>query len=377
MAGALLAVVLRRPDLVVLFSPLALGVAIDWRAPVSRALGVRTIAVEVTRQGDGVEVRHHLSGAPVGACIAIRGGADAQSATRLLSASQHAVTERTTAATWGPHRVSPTSALAVTGWAGWSAVAQVPPSTLTVLPRRDPPRLALLPHPVGVGPGPHPGLRNGSGTDFAGLIPLADGEPARRVNWPATLRTGNVVVHQTHQDTTGAYLIVLEAGADQQRHDEVVHTIAGTCTRLIREGAYVAMTVHGCGDLAPVRLGAGPRHLTRLETSLAHATPRPADPAGDHQHRRVHRLPLPVGTVALTFTPMRDPAFIRMLGRLHASRLRVTVIDTWSPTAVPLDELEHRVRHLELESRGIPVTAWDSPSPTINTALRRLRGRAA
>ena len=77
-------------------------------------------------------------------------------------------------------------------------------------------------------------------------------------------------------------------------------------------------------------------------------------------------------------TGLADEALIPTLVRLRFARRRVTVIDTaGSGASHALDRLERRVRRLHLESRGIPVTPWTTPSASVNTALLRLRRAAS
>jgi len=375
LVGLVGAVLLRRPDLVVLISPFALAAAFDWSPP-RHEPALETRAIDVSREGEAVEVERHVLKPGPGTLVLASGGVDGVEVATLTVGVEPAGTVREELP-WGVHDLAPRHAYAATAWGGWVAAVRCEPRLVTVLPRRDVPILGTLPHPAGHGPGPHPGQRPGDGTDFAGLRPLLDGEPARRIHWPASLRTGRLVTQETHQDTTGAYLVILDA-AEAPLHDEVVRAAAGLCTQLIQDGAYVALAVHGCGDIPPVRLGSGPRHLTRLELSLAAASPRPGDPANDHQPRRIERNRYPLGTVVIVLTGLADEALIPTLVRLRFARRRVTVIDTaGSGASHALDRLERRVRRLHLESRGIPVTPWTTPSASVNTALLRLRRAAS
>lgn len=375
LAGCLLAVVLRRPELVILTAPFTLAAAVDWQPPAGRPW-LTTRAAPVVREGEPIRARWSLTGIPPSAVVATTAVTTDGSVTKLTTGSPaHEIDHDDASPRWGRHAVSPVHAHAVSGWAGWAAGVAAPPALVTVLPLRRLPALGALPRPTDLGPGPHPGSRTGPGTDFAGLRPIGDHEPARRVHWPTTLRTGHLTVTETHHDTSGAYLVLLDAGNDPDTHDDVVRSAAGLSTALVRDGAHVALAVHGCGDLPPVGLGTGSRHLTRIELALARAVPRPGDPVNDHQHRRTLRLRLPPGTVVVAFAPLLVGDVVTTLLRMTGARRRVTVIDTATDLVTALDQLEQRVHQLLLESHGIPVTPWTTPTAAVPTALRRLRGR--
>ncbi|MGL5928980.1 MAG: DUF58 domain-containing protein, partial [Dermatophilaceae bacterium] len=370
--------------LMVLVSPFVLLTVLDWRPPRALAAHLGTgLDREVVREGAVVDARHAVAGvAPTVSVVVAHQAIGDQKASTTVTVGGEPPAPSSGEPGWGRVTVSPVVAHQVSRWGGWVAPVQVDgPVTVTVLPARQVPALRSLPRPAGLGPGPQPGLRSGEGVDFMGLRQLAEGEPARRVHWPTTLRTGHVVVTQTHQDTSGSYLLVLD-GAPSAGRDDVVRTVAGLGARLARDGAYVGLAVLGCGDVAPVPLRSGGRHAIRLELALALARPRPGDPRNDHQHGRVWRMRMPPRTVVLAFTSLRDPATTALLARLTAAGHRVAaLVDTGADDSAPdsltarLHAVEGRVRALRLESRGIPAVEYGSGTNGLATVLARLDRR--
>ncbi|MGL4744423.1 MAG: DUF58 domain-containing protein [Dermatophilaceae bacterium] len=382
--GCTLALLTRRPDLVVLVSPFVLVAVLDWRPPDAISARVRTRPdQEVVREGTVVDIRYVVTGmAPTASVVVAHRPTDEAGPLTTITVGDEPPAPSSGTPGWGRHVASPAAAHGVSRWGGWVSPVQIDgPVTITVLPARQVPVVRSLPRPVGLGPGPQPGVRSGEGVDFIGLRALADGEPARRVHWPTTLRTGNVVVTQTHQDTAGSYLVVLD-GVASADHDELVRGVAGLCARLSRDGAHVGLAVLGSGDVAPVPLRPGGRHLIRLELALARARSRPGDPRNDHQHGRVRRMRMPPRTVVLAFTPLRDPATAALLARLAAAGHHVAALvgagpadAAADPVAARLQLVERRVRMLRLEGRGIPSVEHGSERTALTTALARLDRR--
>ena len=197
-------------------------------------------------------------------------------------------------------------------------------------------------------------------------------------NWPATLRTGQMVVTSTLRDTAGTYLVIVDGEGAGLGHVEAMREVAGLMSALIRAGGEVALAVLGCGDVMPVPVGSGPAHLARLERSLARSWPAPESGANDHQPARAARLRLPRGSVVVAYSRLSDPATTTLLARLSRGGHRVCIVDTAEPDISVVDEVARRVRHLRLEVNGIPVTSRaDGPGagPRALAALRRRRQR--
>ncbi len=373
--GLVLALLLQRPDLIALTSPFALAAALDFRRPQSRPPRATTdVTPSLLREGESVLITHHHPH-PADGLLTIsvdqpQGDVDAPRATVSTSST----TTRKTTPSWGVHTASPRVTYCATTWSGWSLRVPSPePSRYLVLPSRSGPRRIPEPRPAGLGPGPDPGMRAGDGLDYQGLRNLHPSESPRRVNWPATLRTGRMIGTQTFADTTAAYLLILDARADGQLGD-LARQLCQFAAGVIRRGGAVALAVHGCGDVAPIPLGSGERHLTQLEITLAKLIPREAS-TNDYQHGRTRRLRLLPGTVVLALSPLDDPALTPLLIHLKREHMRVSVLDTSHIATEPLQACEQTVRRRALEARGIPVTPYDGPASLAITLTRTARTR--
>lgn len=373
--GVILALLLHRPDLFALISPFVLAAAMDFRCPQD---GPPTLTTDVMppmlREGETVLVTHHhpqtIDGLLTVSVGHPRGDDDQPRA--ILSGRPS--TEAMDTPAWGIHNAAPRATYCTTAWAGWSVHPSSPePSRYLVLPTRAGSRRVPEPRPAGLGPGPDPGLQAGDGLDYQGLRAFLPGESPRRVNWPATLRTGRMIVTQTFADSTATYLLILDARADHQLGD-LVRQLCHFTAAAVRRGGAVALAVHGCGDIAPICLGGGEQHLTQLEMTLAKVQPRET-PTNDYQHGRTRRLPLVPGTVVIALSPLDDPALSPLLVQLQRRQMRVTVLDTSPVTADPLQACEQTVRRRALEARGIHVTPYDAAASLAMTVRRTARNR--
>lgn len=371
--GACAAVLTRRSDMVVIISGFVLASALEWRPPRERPSLVRTHVPEPPRrEGEPLTVRHLVDDPPNAFLTLVNETNDGTHVTITWSTPLPSYQGR--CPIWGVQHVGPVAGHWLTQWGGWAAPAVFEPvHPILVLPVPLPTRLPPLPPPVGSSPGIDPGDMSGDGLDYTGLRILGEDETPFRVNWPASLRTGQIIVTATLLDTAGTYLVLLDGGGSGNTHHEVVREIAGLFTALMRLGNHVALGILGCGALTPVPAGSGPRHIARLERALAQALPQPNHPANDHQPARISRLTLPRGTVVIAYTPLAATSATPLLTRLRRSGHRIAVIDTTGPNNAPLDQLTRRTQHLRLTVTGIPVIERDDGPRAAPRALTSLR----
>lgn len=96
---------------------------------------------------------------------------------------------------------------------GLAAVSRVvaPATQLTVYPRVDP----VVPPPLTFGHDPyagadHPSALGARGEDFYALRPYAVGDDLRRVHWPSTARTGELMIRQDEMPWQGRLTVLLD-----------------------------------------------------------------------------------------------------------------------------------------------------------------------
>jgi uncharacterized protein (DUF58 family) len=96
----------------------------------------------------------------------------------------------------------------------------------------------LVPSAAGI-VGAHRSRRVGEGVDLAGVRPFAVGDRLRRINWPVSMRTGDLHVTATYSDRDTEVVLVLDTSVDVGRSAG----IAGTASNLdiaVRAAASIA-----------------------------------------------------------------------------------------------------------------------------------------
>lgn len=144
-----------------------------------------------------------------------------------------------------------------------------PPVEVTVLPRVD----EIPPLPRSVGPDPDGSAETGSlgrsGEDFAALRPYIVGDDLRRVHWPSSARTGDLLVRQHDVPWQGRVCVVLDLrrqSADDVTFERVVSAAASVLRAHIRRGDHVRLVTTTGVDSG---YGLGASHLDGLLEHLA------------------------------------------------------------------------------------------------------------
>lgn len=154
------------------------------------------------------------------------------------------------------------------GLATARAVA-APPVEVTVLPHVD----DIPPLPRSVGPDPDGTAETGSlgrsGEDFAALRPYIVGDDMRRVHWPSSARTGDLLVRQHDVPWQGRVCVVLDLrqrATDAQSIERVVSAAASVLRAHLRRGDHVRLVTTTGVDSG---YGVGGSHLDGLLEYLA------------------------------------------------------------------------------------------------------------
>jgi uncharacterized protein (DUF58 family) len=287
----------------------------------------------------------------------------------------------------GAERVALTSA-----WAGWRCgPTDMPEHGLSVLPQSTPyDSRAEVPQPDGL-VGRHRSRRLGSGTEFEGIRPFATGDRLKRINWPVSLRTGelHVITTRAEQDA-GVWLVVdglrdigVSGGIDGAAStlDLTVRAAAALAEHHVRTGDRVGLLVVA-SDGVRVRLGAGARHLHRLHGTLARVRTESRSVPPDRLD-----LGAGAGSVVYVLSPMLFTPLVTATASLQRSGASVVVIDTLGERAgadgrLSLPTLAARMQQVERDDRlrqlaalGCPVVPWRGPG-TLDTVLHQLARRA-
>jgi uncharacterized protein (DUF58 family) len=380
------AVLLRRPDLVVLAAPLLVGAALALAARPSAAPAVRLSGPQqALLEGGTVTVTATVS-APDGLDVAAvvlalplwldpqRGPVPPASAVPVAAGTPAAVDFRLRTRRWGRRQVGPATlhASAAYGLLAWPPVPSESVATATWPLREEFGAGDVVPRAEGL-VGGHPSRRPGEGSDVAGVRPFVAGDRLRRVNWRVTGRTGTLHVTSTYADRDTEVLLCLDSRQDLGRSpdsslDTGVRAAAAVAEHYLRAGDRVGLVDLGQRyRQVPARTGRG--HLVRLLDVLLDARSaedgaRAAPPAGELAGR--------IGADALVvlLTPLATDASLHTVAELAQAGRSVLVVDTLPAGLRPdprgeYTELAFRLWRLRrdadlrrLAELAVPVVPW-------------------
>jgi uncharacterized protein (DUF58 family) len=219
--------------------------------------------------------------------------------------------------------------------------------------------------------GEHPSRAAGEGIEFAGVREFVPGDRQRRINWPATTRTGTIQLNTFTAERTQNVVVLADATSNvgepgETSLDLAYRGAAGTMSCYLAAGDRVGLVVYA-DRLSWIGPGAGRRQFHRLMDLLL------SSHRGWERADGLTRLPkaaLPPGALILVFSPLLHPRLVEALRDLRERGFSVLVVDVL--TAEPsmsrsrTDELSRRIWRLEqqairfsLTELGIPVVHWD------------------
>ncbi|MCF6379841.1 DUF58 domain-containing protein [Nocardioides KLBMP 9356] len=300
---------------------------------------------------------------------------------------------------WGRRVVGAERVALTSPWAGWRwGPHDLPERGFNVLPQTAPyDTRAEVPQPDGL-VGRHRSRRIGSGTEFEGIRPFATGDRLKRINWPVSLRTGDLHVVTTRAEQDASVWIVVDGLSDigasggidgaASTLDLTVRAASALAEHHVRTGDRVGLLVVAA-DATRVPLGSGSRHLHRLQGTLARIRTETRSVAPDRLD-----LGAGAGSVVYVLSPMFFTPLVTATVSLQRSGGTVVVIDTIGDTMadtmadqpgdrLALPSLAARMQRIERDDRvrrlaelGTPVVPWRGPG-TLDTVLRQLarRGR--
>lgn len=150
-----------------------------------------------------------------------------------------------------------------------SRVQAAPAAEVTVLPRVD----DVAPMPRTVGPDPDGSDRTGSlgrvGEDFAALRPYIVGDDLRRVHWPSSARTDDLLVRQNDVPWQGRLTVLLDLRRehhDTETLERAVSAAASIARSHLRRGDHVRLVTTDGYDTG---FGLGGAHLDGMLEYLA------------------------------------------------------------------------------------------------------------
>jgi uncharacterized protein (DUF58 family) len=220
--------------------------------------------------------------------------------------------------------------------------------------------------------GEHPVRAPGEGLEFAGVREYVPGDRQRRINWPASLRRGRLLVNTFAGERSQDVVLLLDASFDVgppgvSAVDLALRAATATARACLAARDRVGFVAHQSGGVRWLPPSLSQRQVYRIADSML-ASQTGLSP-GDLL-RRLPRAALPPGALITVFSPLLSPAFIEALRDLRERGFAIIIIDVlnaeprYSRSAV--DRLTERIWRLEqqairfsLRELGIPVVHWD------------------
>jgi len=401
-AIAVLAVLARRADLLLIAAPLALAAVALVRRPsgkprVALSLPQGTVnedsrirATLSISQAEGVQTVSYVLATPD--WVHPPGGGRVAVVLRTDGRDAIAVGLPLWARRWGYSAVGPGTATVSACGGLLRADLPVAATRVRVLPMSAPYRgTETVPHSRGV-VGLHRSTRAGEGSELIGIRAFAPGDRIRRINWRTSLRSNELHVNATATDRDAAVQVLLdarfdagasEAGGQSSGIDRAVRATAALSAFYLGLGDRVGLVTYaGQARVLPARAGRvqWERILTAiLETSAPRAAG--AEPA----------LPIPPNldprALVLLVSPLVGRHVFTQAAVLARTGHSVVVVDTLAdealptnpdPWTAPVNELwrqERAVRIRQLTDLGLPVASWQG-NGSLDAVLREL-SRAA
>ena len=403
--GMLLAVVgvlARRPDLVVLAAPLlSAAVWAAWRRPTSAPEVRQSIGHVVLREGQAT--RWHVTvddreGLVDEVALMMKpthwSELEPESGEAVISLRDDDVAAldigvRSTR--WGRRRTGPALVVASSAWAAFRFVSRDEADARAVITLPAPSAFDAAAPPVrspglvGVNRSP----RQGDGTEFAGIRPFQPGDRLRRIHWRQSLRAGALHVSASWADHDRHVVLLLDAlddigesgGVDGQASslDICVRAASAIAEHHIGAGDRVAMVLIGARGVQRMPPATGRRHLRRMLDVMAGIEPATSLIDDGRMLRGLGN-----GALVVMLSPLISPFALQRAVRIASHGFTIVVVDCLPEDVSQEDpddpfvglawriELLHRERAIRrVREAGIAVVPWRGPG-SLDAVLRDL-----
>ncbi len=395
------ALLFRRPDLLVLGTPMAIVTA--WSA-VSRPGPVPTFADRLEhstiREGDATSLRvEHTDGEHVDLITAVatdvawierRPGRGAVTAAATGTTGSVTIGVRSTR--WGRRLLEPLRVSAASPWGAFRFVERLPSRALTTLPLPARFDSSAPVRPTDGLVGSYRSVRPGEGSEFAGVRSFQTGDKMRRINWSRSLRTEGLQVNSTWADQDTHIALVIDTtddlgasgGVDGRASslDITVRAAGAIAEHHVQRGDRVSLRTFDRSPRSTVPPATGQAHLRRMLDTLAHVNAR----AGRIPDTGMDR-PAPAAEMTVVFSPLVAPEAIDRVVALSRHGRSIVVVDTLPDHVAndddPLTALAWRIRLLErrrelrtAQEFGVVVVRWLGPG-SLDQFLRDVARRAS
>jgi len=288
---------------------------------------------------------------------------------------------------WGRYRAGPVHLRLVAAHGLYAATLDVPVEDIVVYPGGAPVARAVAPRELPARFGEHPSRSVGSGVEFAGVRPYADGDRRRDIDWRTSARQQQLFVRQYAAERSFALVVVLDVAVDAGEEgrstlDLTVRAATGLAQTYLSAHDRVGIVSLG-GSLRWLVPAGGVRQLHRVAESVMAV--RLDDSVVGGGIDRVPPAALPAGAFACVISPLLDGRALEAVRDLRARGFRVVVVDVLTsepevPRRSALGQLALRVWRMERESvrselagLGVPLIGWDGSGDLSGGLLHAMR----
>jgi uncharacterized protein (DUF58 family) len=396
--GLVAALVLGRPELVVVALPFGLVVGLGLL--LGREVDVvATVSIDRERviEGDEIKLDLALSSPQVVSrletFVALSDGLELVDGTnpallRLNRDEQRTVPLTVCCERWGGYIVGETFLRARDALGLFVFEKRIEPCLgVRVFPSEQVLRAVLSPRETQVFAGDEVARRSGSGIEFADLRPFAFGDAIRHVNWRASTRRGSLWVNERHPERNVDVVLFLDTFAEARREsastlDLAVRAAATLAARYMRRRDRVGLVSFG-GVLRWLLPGSGIAQLYRIADALLDT-----ELVLSYAWKDLDIVPprtLPPQALVIAVTPLLDERSVNALLDLRARGFDLVVVETSPvPFAPPAGTAEERLafriwrlRRDALRARyrraGVAVAEWTEETP-LAAALEEVTG---
>jgi uncharacterized protein (DUF58 family) len=399
-----IAVIWRRPDLLVLTVPFAVVAAWSLVARPTRPVTFEDhLTTSVVREGEATTWRGAIEAGPeldaVTAVLDDGAWFDRRPAsgvvTEAVSGGRATLELGVRSTRWGVRPVERVVVAATTPWAGYLWTHRTALHPLTTLPLPAAFDVNSSTRPTDGLVGQHHSTRTGEGNEFAAIRRYQPGDRMRRINWPRSQRTGELQVNSTWADLDLHLALVVDGSDDFGTSDGIdgksssldltVRAAGAIAEHYAPRGERVSLRVFGTSLAVAVPPATGQRQLRRILDRLARLRTIERGRSGASISARDPHV-ASGGQLTVMLSPLIATEALDHAVSLGRAGLPVVVVDTL-PDHIVFDEDPHtvmawRIRLLErrrelraVRASGIPVIEWRGPG-SLDQVIRDIGRRA-
>jgi uncharacterized protein (DUF58 family) len=252
-----------------------------------------------------------------------------------------------------------------------------PAGSVRVYPRAERLRELIAPLRTQMMSGNRVSRQRGEGIEFADIRSFQLGDRARRVNWRASARRGELYVNEQHPERNADVILFIDSFEEARSPsggtlDMALRAAATLAAAYLERRDRVGIVTFG-GVLRWLEPSLGPRALYRLVDALLHT-----NVVFSYAWKTVDVIPrrlLPAGSLVVALTPLLDERSIRALFDLRRRGYDLTIVECDAEPFLPepRSDVDRAARSLwalqrngirrRLRQMGVTIVRWQPGAP--------------